>query len=88
MAKKQSQEIKKVYEPRKVLMCPKCRTKTIHMLFDYDKGIYKCLICNAVHSVWFIQWFFYLLSKKLHSTFNSKYDRCDAYFEKYYSKDK
>jgi hypothetical protein len=58
MAKKQSQKIKKVYEPRKVLMCPKCRTKTIHMLFDYDKGIYKCLICNAVHSVWFIQWFF------------------------------
>lgn len=51
MAKKQNQKIKKVYEPRKVLMCPKCRTKTIHMLFDYDKGIYKCLICNAVHSV-------------------------------------
>ena len=27
-------------------------------------------------------------SKKLHSTFNSKCDRCDAHFEKYYSKDK
>lgn len=51
MAKKKSQKIKRVYEPRKVCKCPSCQTNTIHMLFDYDKGIYKCLICNAVHSI-------------------------------------
>lgn len=41
---------KKIYEPRKVLVCSRCNTRTAHSLCDYENGIYKCLICNAVYT--------------------------------------
>lgn len=41
---------KKIYEAKKVLFCSSCGTKTAHMIYDYEKGIYKCLMCGKIHS--------------------------------------
>lgn len=41
---------KKVYDSQKVCFCPTCGSNTLHLIYDWDKGIYKCIICNTVHA--------------------------------------
>lgn len=43
-------KVKRIYEPVKVMKCPRCKCNTMHSLIDYDNKLYKCNICKTVHA--------------------------------------